>query len=116
MIDFLKNITSIYWWISVVVVGIMINLISYYLRKRLDNRLSAMSTWWSTRSKKQKDKRQKLILRLRNSQHEQILFAFSEMRCRIGAVMSLVFTLTFIVMFPLLEKYFFPVVDMRLLE
>src|SRR3712207_7005256 len=36
MADFLKDLSSLRWWISVVVVGIAINLISGYIQRRLD--------------------------------------------------------------------------------
>lgn len=50
MTDFIANLSSLYWWISVVVVGILVNVCSTYLQKVLDSRMSRTSDWWRQRS------------------------------------------------------------------
>jgi hypothetical protein len=45
-----KDLTSFHWWMGVVIVGILINLISDYLKPRADKLLSSMSTWYGTRT------------------------------------------------------------------
>jgi hypothetical protein len=95
MNDFLNNISSIYWWISVVVVGIAINLVSHYLLKRLDAQFSKSSIWWKKISDKQKQERLQKIEGLRNDPQEVILESFSELRYRLMTIMFSVFSVIF---------------------
>jgi hypothetical protein len=77
MRNFLKDINSLYWWLSVVVVGIIINVTSSYLKIKLDRRLSAVSLWWRNRSESQKAKRAKTIAKLRSDAQAQTILATS---------------------------------------
>ena len=86
MKNLLTNISSVYWWISVVVVGIVINLASAYLKTKLDTNLSNASSWWRKRSEAHKARRAKDLKRLTDNPHDQMLLAFGEMRDRIRAV------------------------------
>lgn len=90
MKNFLTNLLSLYWWISVVVVGIVLNVTSAYIKTRLDRRLSGVSGWWRKRSEKERMKRETTLKRLKNNPHEQTLFAFGEMRNRLRAIQSFV--------------------------
>ncbi|MBI3174938.1 MAG: hypothetical protein HYZ25_14530 [Chloroflexi bacterium] len=56
MIEILGNLNSPAWWFTAVVVAIIINLASSYLKEPLDNSLSKVSSWWRFRSEKQKAK------------------------------------------------------------
>lgn len=97
MEDFFSNLVSLYWWISVVIVGILINLASAYLKSKLDHRLSKTSIWWRSRSERQKAERQKKIEDLRNKPHEQILWAHDSLRNHvIGLYYLMVSILTFV--------------------
>ncbi len=73
MKEFLSNLGTAYWWLSVVVVGILINLISAYLKPRFDSKFSSASTWWRNKSEAQKAERRKMIAKLRGNHHEQIM-------------------------------------------
>jgi hypothetical protein len=86
MKDFLNNLSSINWWIGVVVVGILINLISGYIKSKLDSRLSNASTWWQKRSSVQKEKREKALEMLRNNPHEQVMLALAGLRDRMRCI------------------------------
>jgi hypothetical protein len=52
----LNDLTSWYWWLSVVVVGLAINLSSAYLKSPLDNWLSKKSTHRQARRSAQADR------------------------------------------------------------
>lgn len=71
MNEVIRNLSSISWWFSVVIVGIIINLISIYLKAKLDKQLSSNSTWWRKRSQKIEKARLKRIEELRESEGEQ---------------------------------------------
>lgn len=75
MTDFFNNITSISWWIGVVVVGILVNIAGMYLKSPIDRCLSSISTKYQTRSKAKKAERELKIRNLVGNKHEQILFA-----------------------------------------
>jgi hypothetical protein len=49
-----SNFTSSTWWISVVVVGIVLNVISFYLLRQLDTYLSRASTQWKRHSERRR--------------------------------------------------------------
>jgi hypothetical protein len=89
MNEILELLTAPTWWISVVVVGIAINLISAYLKPTLDSRLSGISSWWRLRSERQRAERLALVEKLRNSQHEQLLASMDDLRDRSRAVYML---------------------------
>ncbi len=86
MNNFLSNLSSIYWWISVVVVGVLINILSVYVTRRLDARLSKASLWWRGRSEKERARYLTELAVLRTSQHEQVMAGLREIRFRIRSV------------------------------
>ena len=52
MEKFLLDVLSIYWWASVVIVGLLINLASAYIKAPLDRRIGSASHWWRRRSER----------------------------------------------------------------
>lgn len=79
-------LTSPVWWVSVVVVGILINLLSSYLKTTLDSRISLISSWWRKRSDEQKAEREEFIEKLRRSEHKQVLASIDDIRARLRAI------------------------------
>lgn len=75
MADFFNNLTSIRWWIGVVIVTVILNLAAMYLKSPFDRLFSSISTTYRTRSKAKKAEREKQIRNLVGNEHEQILFA-----------------------------------------
>lgn len=72
---------SIVWWsISVVVVGIAINLISAYLKPIVDVPLGKMFGWWRRRSKAQRVRFDEEVNRVRNDVRKFILMTVDELR------------------------------------
>jgi len=86
MKTFLTNLTSLYWWVSVVIVGILINLTSAYLKNRLDGRLSRISGWWRKRSEAKKAETEQSVVNLVDNPHEQYMAAFDGLRHGLRAV------------------------------
>src|SRR5687768_1972444 len=91
------NIGSFYWWMSVVLVGVLINLASAYLKTPLDAILSKVSNRWRLRSEAQRVQRMKAIQALRADLHEQTLMSLSEIGSRVNAVVYLVLALLFFI-------------------
>lgn len=87
---FLDNLKSPAWWLGIVVVGIVINLLSAYLKPRFDSVLARWSVYWATRSKQQQEERLHRIALLRDKPLEQILATSIELRHRVRALTFLV--------------------------
>jgi hypothetical protein len=90
MSDMTKTLSSPVWWISVVVAGILINLLSSYLRTLLDVRFSKLSKRWRERSEKQKRERENYVQSLLGQPHRQIVEFHRSTRLHILSVMCLV--------------------------
>ena len=75
MSRFLQDITSVYWWVSVVVIGIVINVVGVLISRKLDIPLSKASSWWRDRSQKRMLEAEQEIVNLKSSQHEQVMMA-----------------------------------------
>jgi len=86
MESFINQISTPSWWISVVAVGIVINLVSTYLKPTVDGGLSNISSWWRKRSEAEKDKKQKYLEKLRGNNEEQFFAATDDLRERIRAI------------------------------
>lgn len=88
LIQMLKSPT---WWFSVVVVGIIINLVSAYVKSPIDENLSKISTWWRKRTDKQKKELNAVIENLSKNEHEQVMTAVDDLRERIRSIHLLIF-------------------------
>jgi len=88
--QFKSFILSPYWWISVLVAGILANLLTSAIRAIWQNILARISSQWRSRMEAHTISRQKTIERLLTSSHEQTLFLFDEMRNRLQSIVTLV--------------------------
>ena len=74
MADFIKDLSSLHFWLAVVVVGLLLEIGGHLLAKSVDKFLSRTSSWWKFRSETKTAKRQKLIEELRADTKEQTLY------------------------------------------
>ena len=86
MNEFLVNLSSLSWWLGVVVVGILINVVSPYLNRWLERTLLKTSSTFRRRAIQLSEQRSKKIAELKVDPHKQILYAFKEQRLRIRAL------------------------------
>ena len=84
-------LTSPVWWFTVVIAGIAINIISIYIKKSLDERLSTISSWWRNRSEKRKAEFEDLVQRLVNDPREQTMACYNGLRQIIYAFIFILF-------------------------
>jgi hypothetical protein len=91
MKDFFTNLGSLYWWISVVVVGVLINLFSAYLKNKLDRYLSSTSSWWRKRTEVKSNQRQSTIDKIRSDPDEKDRIIQNELRDRLQSIYFVVF-------------------------
>ena len=75
---------------SVVIAGLVVNIIAAYLTKLLDARLAKISSWWRYRSEIAKRNRLATLESLRADADKQIQLAASEVRCRLRSIAFLV--------------------------
>ena len=73
---FFTNLTSMSWWLSVALVAVALNVLSAYLVRRLDSRLSRTSTWWRKRSERRRARDEALVAKLKSDPHKQIMTGF----------------------------------------
>ena len=66
----LDNFQSPTWWISVVIVGLIVNVIGQFLYSFIVGRYLATSTWWQNRQKAKDLKYEADLQALRDNPHE----------------------------------------------
>jgi len=81
--DFIGNLSSLGWWLSVVVVGVLVNYISTRLNPSLDGFFGKLSGKWRSRSLKQRQRWQGIVDRLIVNPDDEGFFLASEIRSRI---------------------------------
>jgi hypothetical protein len=75
MKDFLASLGSLYWWLSVVFVGFLINLFSAYMKSSFDATLSRRSSKRRARAEAEDTTRKKAIANLQGKPDAQILLS-----------------------------------------
>jgi hypothetical protein len=106
MEEMLKTIATPQFWVLVVIVGILINLASAYLKPPLDRAFSAVSLRWATRTEEQRRQRLRRIECLSGNINEQLLASFAELRAGIWSIILyifFIFTMSFTYMFDLIS-------------
>ena len=99
MDEFSKNLSSLSWWLGVVVVGLLLNIASAYLKAPLDRILSAMSTSWNLRSETLRASRDAQIKLVRESDRELQLLIAEELRDRLRAIHTTLLAVFFILFY-----------------
>ncbi|HDM8235530.1 TPA: hypothetical protein P0E28_005019 [Vibrio campbellii] len=95
MTEFINDTGTIYWWLSVVVVGILVNVLSSYIKLPFDWVFGKISQKWRDRREKSQAERERKILLLRDDYELRVIYAHSEMRYRIRSVGALVMSTAF---------------------
>jgi hypothetical protein len=87
--DLLKLMATAQFWLSVVWVGILINLASHFIAKRMETSLSNASSWWRGRSLQRQEKFKAKVRSLRDSPKFESYMRHFEIRARILGLESL---------------------------
>lgn len=90
MKEILQSLTSPTWWFSVVLVGVIINMVSAYLKPTTDAIWARYSSIRRSKQEEGQKKRKEYIEYLRSNPQEQLFCAFREMRHRYRAQLMLV--------------------------
>jgi len=89
MQELVGSLQSPAWWLSVVLAGIVVNLLAAYLKPLLDDWGARRSAARRARRDAQQAEREALLARLASDTHEQTVLLFRELRARLRAVLSL---------------------------
>lgn len=103
MDEFIKSINSISWWFGVVFVGLILNILSTYIKEWVDSVLSKISLWWRKRSNAAYTSRILLIADLRNDKHKQVLMLAEENRNRQLCIFYMTIALVCLILYVLLK-------------
>lgn len=98
MDEIIQALSSPVWWFSVVIAGILINIISSYMKNSIDNSLSKVSGWWKVRNENVKKIHENNIEFISQSEHNIQMEVLRVISCRITAVLYIVlgiFVLTY---------------------
>jgi hypothetical protein len=93
MEELIKNLSSISWWFGIVFVGIVLNVLSAYLKPALDSSFSKISSRWRNRSEDARTSRALIVSELRNDKHQQLLMLADENRKRLLGINLLIISL-----------------------
>lgn len=93
------------WWLSVVIAGVLINLISAYLKLRLDRALGSASGWWKRRSIARQNAWAERIDRICRSDLERNLEITSEMRQRLQSIHMVLLAMLILLQLVLLQTF-----------
>jgi len=100
MEDFFSSLTSPVWWVSVVVVGILISVIGAYLKEWIDTMFSNLFSFWKSSVRVRRIKHQELVEKMQQCDRTLILLGFEESRFRLRSmVLSLVGMLCVVLVF-----------------
>lgn len=86
MEEMFTELAKPYWWISVVVVGIVINIVSSYFKNYVDNCFSRAFSWWRNRSVEKKAEWLRTVDWIKQSEKHLLIQSFQESRERLRAI------------------------------
>ena len=98
MEEFSKSLASPYWWLSTVIVGILINLASAYIKRPIDRLFSRISVAWRNRSEQRRAEYTRELNALVGNAELQRHYEHLELRRTLDALFGLMFAL-FILLF-----------------
>jgi membrane protein implicated in regulation of membrane protease activity len=78
----MRQFFSVGWWLSVVVVGIAVNVFSVYVKQFLDRGNSRAASWWQKRNRQRSEKYEAEVTRLVGDNQGQIIEMFKAQQMR----------------------------------
>lgn len=89
MNEFISYVQSPAFWLGVLVVGVLVNLIAAYLKPHIDKSLSSVSARWAKKVEELERKRMARIKTLRGDKHKQLVASRRQVEHLIESVHSL---------------------------
>ncbi len=103
MQNIIEVLSSPLWWFTVVVVGIIVNLLASYMKSKLDVFFGGISKWWLNKSNERKALSQALFLELKESDNKRFMLSFLAHRSMQHSIHFLVMALFVILIILLLD-------------
>ncbi|MFJ4349595.1 hypothetical protein ACIPZ5_01700 [Pseudomonas sp. NPDC089428] len=103
---FVENLTSTYWWASVVIVGLLISVFAAYVKSGIDSVFGRFSDVWKNRTEKKLARFEELVVTLAASESEKIKTLAQINANLLRALISMmlaVLTMTMLVSWPVNE-------------
>ena len=97
MNEFMTDLSQLHWWMSVVVVGIVVNLLSNSIKKKYDDFFSSISAQWNNYSIARRNVFEARISLLANDPVEMAFEMHKENRKRVQSISSLVVSVIFMI-------------------
>ena len=91
MDKFIQDVSSVYWWMAVFFVGILINLVSAYLKPSTDTALGKVFSWWRNRTLSQRRSHEALLALLKGDKDQQTLALVDANRHKLNALFYFMF-------------------------
>lgn len=89
MEELISSASNVHWWLSVVLFGILLNLVSAYLKQGLDYFLVPISGWWRTRSIRSRQRYEEEVSALRKSAELRQNYQHRELALKVDALFFL---------------------------
>lgn len=96
--EFLKSVATPEWWVSVALVGVLLNLVSRYLGKALDATVGRLSRSLTQASQVAREKRAAEIEQLRGDSELRLVLSQEEVRSRLRAVTLMLASVLFLIL------------------
>lgn len=93
MEELTRNASTVNWWLSVVIVGVLLNLVSAYLKQGVDYFLKHTSEWWRARSARSRQRYDEEISALRQSADLRQSYQHRELTLKVESLFLLIFAL-----------------------
>lgn len=90
MKEFLNNLSSTSWWLSVMVAGIVASVLASYFRNIIDAILSRLSTRWKKKSQRQSLEKAVTIEKIQSDVNEEILFSLEIQNHKLNGILAVV--------------------------
>ncbi|MFA7322055.1 MAG: hypothetical protein WC000_11380 [Dokdonella sp.] len=101
MDEIINELAKPVWWVSVVVAGIAINLLSSYLKNPLDRTIARTSSWWRSKSVARQKAWERKVERLSSSEEARNAAGLLEIRLRLQSIHMLLLAI-FMLLLPIL--------------
>lgn len=100
MNQFIKEVATPYWWLSVIVVGLVIHVVGTIITKRVEVGGGRISDLWLKRTTKQKALRKMLVDDILADPHQELLLSMSATRDLLRSLFCFVFVIVGVSLLP----------------
>jgi len=101
----IEELANPIWWITVVIAGIIVNIMASYIKVKLDKTISKASSWWTNKSVKRKEIEAQKLEELKSSKVARYKAYFYSTRDPIIATFTLLMGISIMLTMSIIEQY-----------